>query len=195
MASKCRFKLATCHRCGKTGHIKAAYRSKDQNQHQGVKTLLEESADAAIAMDCMQEYTLFAVGSSDGRSPIDVELELDGHRIRMEIDTGASLSLVSEATFKRLWPGRPLEPSTVRLKTYTGEVLQVLGSAQVHVTGGKGQAADLSLIVVQTEGPSLLGRNCLQSLEPAGLAADTPPKQQHVRRSAGSRCSEMSWEL
>ena len=63
--------------------------------------------------------TLFAVGSTDGRSAIEVELELDGHRICMEIDTGASLSLVSEATFKRLWPGRSLQPSTVRLKTYT----------------------------------------------------------------------------
>ena len=67
-----------------------------------MKTLLEESTDAAIAMDSMQEYKLFAVGSSDDRSPIEVELELDGHRIRMEIDTGASLSLVSEATFKQL---------------------------------------------------------------------------------------------
>ena len=164
MVSKCRFKSATCHKCGKTGHIKAACRSKDQSQHQGVKTLLEESTDAAIAMDSMQEYKLFAVGSSDGRSPIEVELELDGHRIRMEIDTGASLSLVSEATFKQLWPGRTLEPSTVRLKTYTGEVLKVLGSAQVHVTCSKGQEADLPLIVLQTEGPSLLGRNWLQNL-------------------------------
>ena len=93
--------------------------AKDQkNQHQGVKKLLEESAD--LAMDSLQEeYTLFAVGSTDGRSAIEVELELDGHRICMEIDTGASLSLVSEATFKRLWPGRSLQPSTVRLKTYT----------------------------------------------------------------------------
>ena len=139
--------------------------AKDQkNQHQGEKKLLEVSADPA--MDSLQEeYTLFAVGSTDGRSAIEVELELDEHRIRMEIDTGASLCLVSEATFKRLWPGRSLQPSTVRLKTYTREVLQVLGLAQVHVTGGKGQAADLPLIVAQTEGPSLHGRNWLQSLQ------------------------------
>ncbi len=82
----------------------------------------------------------------------------------MEVDTGASLSVVSETTFARLWPGRSLEPSTVQLKTYTGEALQVLGSAQVHVIGGDGQSADLPLLVVGTDGPTLLGRNWLRSL-------------------------------
>ncbi len=37
--------------------------------------------------------------------------------------------------------------------------------AQVHVTGLGGQAADHPLIVVQTDGPSLPGRNWLQKIQ------------------------------
>ncbi len=92
---------------------------------QGVKTLLEDPADATDSDHDSEEYGLFAVGCTDGIDPIVVELELDGQRVRMEVDTGASLSVVSETTFARLWPGRSLEPSTVQLKTYTGEALQV----------------------------------------------------------------------
>ena len=166
-ASKCRFKSATCHKCGKTGHIKAVYQSsvaKEQKpQHQRVKTLLEsENVELGRSQD---EYTLFGLSSVNNRSPIEVELDIDGVSVRMEIDTEASLSLVSEASFTRLWPGRLLEPSTVQLKTYTGVTLQVLGSTQVHVIGCGGQLADLPLIVVQTNGPNLLGRNWLRSLQ------------------------------
>ena len=80
------------------------------------------------------------------RSPIEVEPDIDGVSVHMEIDTGASLSLVAEATFTRLWLGRLLEPSTVQLKTYTGETLQVLGSTHVHVIGRRGQSADLRTV-------------------------------------------------
>ena len=45
--------------------------------------------------------------------PITVQVKLD-----MEVDTGASLSLMSESTYKRIWPGRMLEPSHVQLQTY-----------------------------------------------------------------------------
>ena len=45
--------------------------------------------------------------------PITVQVKLD-----MEVDTGASLSLMSESTYKRICPGRMLEPSHVQLQTY-----------------------------------------------------------------------------
>ena len=41
----------------------------------------------------------------------------------MEIDTGAAVSVVSESSYKRLWPvgSRPvLQQAAVKLRTYTG---------------------------------------------------------------------------
>ncbi len=60
---------------------------------------------------------------------------MDQAEIRMEIDTGATMS---EATYKGLWETnfRPkLQSSTARLSTYTGECIDVLG----QITGGEAE--------------------------------------------------------
>ena len=52
----------------------------------------------------------------------------------MELDTGASVSLISELTYFKLWnsDSQPtLKPSKVRLKTYTGSVVEVVGVLNV----------------------------------------------------------------
>ena len=46
----------------------------------------------------------------------------------MQLDTGALLSLMAETTFKELWPQRSLSSSQVRLCSYSGEAIHVLGA-------------------------------------------------------------------
>ena len=68
----------------------------------------------------------------------------------MEVDTGASLSLISETTFKTLWDADtapPLQQTEVKLRTYTGQEICVLGSIMVTAET-KGQQARLPLLVV-----------------------------------------------
>ncbi len=72
----------------------------------------------------------------------------------MEFDTGASMSLVSEKTFNRVWPEATLHPTQVKLRTYSGEPLTVLGTLDIHVQHGTNEA-ELSLLVVKGDGPSL----------------------------------------
>ena len=57
-----------------------------------------------------------------------MEVQIDDRAIKMEVDTGASLSIMSLPTFKKFWPQRELQPSNVRMKTYTGETLAAFGS-------------------------------------------------------------------
>ncbi|KAL1251001.1 hypothetical protein QQF64_018797 [Cirrhinus molitorella] len=52
---------------------------------------------------------------------------LDGTPVRMQVDTGAAVSLVSETTFKEMIPHRTPQPSNITLKTYTGEIVPVKG--------------------------------------------------------------------
>ncbi len=68
---------------------------------------------------------------------MEVTITLDNVETVMELDTGATLSVMSESTYQTLWPtdGRPpLQPSTARLSTYTGERISVLGQITLHVS-------------------------------------------------------------
>ena len=75
----------------------------------------------------------------------------------MEIDTGASLSIMSEQEFLNLWPERSVVATDVTLHSYSGECIPVVGSVDVCVSY-KGQKITLPLVIVRGVGPRLLGR-------------------------------------
>ena len=81
----------------------------------------------------------------------------------MEIDTGAGLSLVSEATYREKCPDETLEQSSKKSYSYSGEAIPVLGSMTVCVTY-KSQVATLPLLMVKGEGPSFFGKNWLSHI-------------------------------
>ena len=79
----------------------------------------------------------------------------------MEIDTGAAVSIISEATQKRVFPKARLRKSSVALQTYSSEPLTVLGQMKVKVSY-QGYKGTHSLLVVQGNGSNLLGRDWLR---------------------------------
>ena len=81
----------------------------------------------------------------------------------MELDTGAAVSIVSEATRKELFPKAKLHPSNILLKTYTEEPIHLIGNLHVRVQYGD-QVAKLALVVVAGDVPSLFGWNWLKYL-------------------------------
>ena len=111
-----------------------------------------------------EEYTMYQVNSKRSTKPLMVEVKLNGVTMQMEVDTGASVSLMGEAHFKSLKEkGATLSPSKAKLSMYTGETIQVLGISDVKVEH-KGQTATLPLVVIPGLGPPLLGRDWLTTL-------------------------------
>ena len=82
----------------------------------------------------------------------------------MEIDTRAAVSVISEQTRKKMFPDVPLSKLTLLLKTYTGEVMPVLGEMKVEVKY-RSQTVTLTLTIVEGSGPSLFGRDWLGQLQ------------------------------
>ena len=72
------------------------------------------------------------------------------------------MSVMSEATFRKLWPRRSLLTSEVRLCTYSKKPIPVRGCCYVSIAYKGQTAVDLPLIIVQGVGPTLLGRNWLR---------------------------------
>ena len=89
-----------------------------------------------------------------------------GVRIDMEVDTGASASIISEDTYREIAAHSAMEPlqeSTLKLTTYTGESISLAGSTSVAVRYGHREET-LVLHVVAGRGPSLMGRDWLSNV-------------------------------
>src|SRR5205814_8527665 len=84
--------------------------------------------------------------------------------LKMEIDSGAGPTIISESTMQRLGIDRRVlcgRKSTLRM--YTGQTLNVVGSATVPVKY-KERHAKLKVVIVESDGASLLGREWFQPL-------------------------------
>ena len=114
--------------------------------------------------ECLNEYSLYQIGSKQASKPLQVEVVISGQPLSMELDTGAAVMLVSEETFQSKWSNVTLQPSTAQLHTYSGEPLSVVGQAEVKVQYGE-QELQLPLIVVGGKGPSLFGRDWLARIQ------------------------------
>ena len=88
---------------------------------------------------------------------------LNGQKLEMEVDTGAAFSIISEATRQAAFSNQMLHPSDLVLKTYTDECKKVKGTLNMRVTYGD-RKQKLVIVVVEGNGPNLLGRNWLKYL-------------------------------
>lgn len=118
--------------------------------------------------------------------PLEVQVIIEGKEVTMELDTGASISLVSEETFNRHWSGHQLQPTSIRLKTYSGEQLTVVGEASVEIEY-ENQNKCLPLVSVEGRGPSLFGRDWLSHFQ-TQLEEDPPTTAQFTVRGDTATC-------
>ena len=167
-ASKCRFRSVECHKCGEKGHLARTCRSKEQTVKKQFGNSAGKQSTNLLAEpleedeDVEDMYTLFNVRDVS-LAPFRVPMEINKASLEMEVDTGAAASVISEVTYRTLWKGKcnerpPLKHTNALLRTYTGERLRILGRIAVQVRYQK-QEANLSLLVIGGDGPSLLGRD------------------------------------
>ena len=165
-AIACRFKDKTCNYCRKKGHIARVCRRRlqqatSEKPERKVNHLEEETTSDSEEDEAPIHTVISLVKNGRERSPpIVVRVCVNGVELDMEVDTGASVSLMSEDSYYKLFPNCPLNATQVRLQTYLGEAIPVVGSVVAHVS----QQADLPLIVIKGKGPTLLGRTWLKQI-------------------------------
>ena len=162
----CRFKSEVCHFCHKRGHIAKVCNSK-RNQTPQKKTLDSSKPTHQVTQDPdtgFSEYTLFTMPDQHAK-PLQVTICVEGHPLKMEVDTGAAVSIISNKTRNSIpnLQNLTLQPTEIKLRTYTGEIIQVMGELLVTVEY-QDQNACVPLLVVQDEGPSLIGQNWLTQI-------------------------------
>ena len=160
--SMCKHRSTKCHTCGKLGHLSKMCYSKTKKPSNTRSPKGIHTVDTA-SVEEYQLYRIYTTRDKSSSNPFVLEVQVDKQPIVMEIDTGASVSVLSSATYREKFNGKPLQASSVALRTYAEEPLKNLGSLTVEVEHNS-QKMELPLFVVDGNGPNLLGRDWLEKL-------------------------------
>ena len=98
---------------------------------------METIPDENCEDDLMSIYQL---RNSNPNPPITVFITIANHKLTMEVDTGASISLLNWNTFQKLncKSNISLLPTKSKLNTYSGEIVSPKGNSEMEfVYGGK----------------------------------------------------------
>ena len=165
---KCKAWGKTCNNCKKPNHFAAVCKSGARGANYTPKVNKVDGEE--VSVDSIgQFFDIFTNSTPNSDSvvpPIWVNMSVDNVELKMEVDTGAAVSLISSKDFATHFPNvkltLPMKLTT--FKTYTGETFKPRGCARVNVRY-KGQEVKLPLYVVEQEGPALLGRNWLHEIQ------------------------------
>ena len=176
--SNCPFTEKNCFFCNNKGHTvrmcrkksRSSHKSGSHEQHQ-VRT--DPAMQAVDDSNCPEEpaeanlgdmYTIHRC-AIQREKPIFVKVDINSIPTEMEVDTGASVTVMGEAKFHEIFKDcKPkLESTNIKLRTYTGEFITAKGVSEVNVAY-ENQSVSLPLIVTVGGGPVLFGRNWLKKI-------------------------------
>ena len=149
----------TCHKCHKENHFASVCRSKEAH-------FIENDSNDL----CEDTYALSLHHTTGNPTvkPYVCTVSMAGKVVVLEIDTGASVSLISErerGMIKDSAPQLKLYTNNVScLRTYAGDPIKPLGKIRLNVCHNN-QQHNLFVLVVPGVGPNLLGRDWLAVLK------------------------------
>ena len=139
LANDCWCKEMDCNNCGKKGHVALACRnkkSKDKGSKTGnkrgnakfkkerhirtVKRHEDRASDSSDEEESSAINTVRILHVDDTSDGFWVKPKLEGHAVKMQIDTGSKASLVSYNVYRKFLKHLPLKPSDTVFKGYTG---------------------------------------------------------------------------
>ena len=165
---------AICSFCKKTGHLQSVCMSRLRDNSK----LVKQQMKLVHKVQCSV-------------SPIYQTIRLNDHRIKFEIDSGASDTFCCEATWQTL--GKPtLQPVTIRYQVAEGSPLPVVGQFQ-STASIDGKSPDVTFPVIVTKVPNLnlLGRLAMMKLKLTNLTdhlADTSFDGEEMEDDVDSVC-------
>ena len=161
--SKCKFKNHTCHYCKSKGHIIKAFRKKGVRANKTNTSGGRGKAKAQATHEIEEEVGIIC--SVSGKDGVKITLSVADTDLEMEVDTGATVTVIPKEVYNRHLSHVKFQPSAVKLQAYNGERLKVLGEAMVQIRYKGQQACDKLIVVDVKEKPAVLGRNWISHFQ------------------------------
>jgi hypothetical protein len=89
---------------------------------------------------------------------------MDTTSVSMQVDTGAAVSIIPASLYKKSLQMYSLRNTDIKLKSYTGDQIPIVGKLEVPVTYGE-QHYMLPVVVAEGDSPALMGRDWLSKLK------------------------------
>ena len=141
--------LALAYKCGKRGNIRKACRSN------------KSASDQKPTV-----YELYNMSDQKCEPPaIELDVMMNNTKIIVEVDTGASATLINESTFHQIWPKQKPDVSKADLlRTYTSEKVTPLGTVNTTIKY-KDLTTTMPVLIVKGQGPNIFGRDSITALK------------------------------
>ena len=153
----CKFRNATCHGCGKIGHIKKVCRRSLQ-----VRVVEEIEHDEA------NELTVLGINSAKGSHLRKSYLVLtpDGLKpLSLIQDTGSPVSFITQKVCNDLFGPSKIQPCDVTVSGVTGHTLSIKGELYVDLKSDQNGPFHSVRFLITEKGPCVLGLEELRSIE------------------------------
>ncbi len=157
-----------CQDCGKKGHVSKVCITTLLNKSrskEGQNTVSQLSPLFGIDTNLVELYDLS--NTETVRGAIDdkyyVTVSLNGKPQRMEVDSGARFSIISEPEFNKLQLQVPIETTSTVFRSYSGNLIPVRGKVRLCIQY-KGRSVTSSLFIVPSGHATLLGREWIRAL-------------------------------
>ena len=123
-----------CFFCKNKGHTSKVCRKKAKLNlpTQQFSNVISKTTDNDNSDDDL--FSVYQLDHKTSRQPIIITVMIENQNVPIEIDTGASISLINWDTFKKIncKSNIILSPTSCKLKTYSGEIVHPKGHCEIE---------------------------------------------------------------
>ena len=177
--SDCPFNDKECYYCKKRGHISRTcpkLKNKKEFEKNASKKngrdkvhkvdVSEEDFDDGEGFYDIGEVEVYDILRSElqREDPITTQVYVNGKPLKMEVDTGAAITIGGQNVLNRSLGKLKMVPTDIMLRFHNKSLEKPLGISIVEVEEGD-QKVKLPIVVTSGDGPVLLGRNWLKKVK------------------------------
>ena len=161
-AKSCPFIDKKCFYCHNKGHTSKVCRKKAKANKVKVNNVVQRKENST-EVDDDEFYDIYS-SSMSRNPPLVVEAKINGTDVKMEVDTGASESIINTGTYNTIKrKSDSLTYTNSKLRTYLGDRMKAEGMIEASFMH-ENQCLVVPFIVANTKGPNLLGTDVLRLL-------------------------------